>query len=82
MDEPKIKRLLITLAVAIVIIMVAKSLMLKAATHLGNAATEKKRSVAMQPAPAPEATEPLAPQAVGATGQTETAASAVEVSNP
>ncbi len=82
MDESKIKRLLITLAVAIVIIMVAKSLMLKAATHLGNAATEKKRSVATQAASAPDAAEPVAPQAVSSTEQTEVAASSVEATNP
>ncbi len=53
MDERKIKRLLITLAVAITVIMVAKFMMMKAATSLGNAAKERKRSVAAQRAPAP-----------------------------
>lgn len=82
MDERKIKRLLITLGVAIVAIMIAKSLMLRAATNLGNAAAEKKRSVAIQPASAPDAAEPIAPQATSSTEQTEVPASSVDASHP
>ncbi len=71
MDERKIKRLLITLAIAVVIIMVSKFLMIKAATNLGKAAQEKKRPAAMQQGPAP-VTETLPPVS------SESGASAVE----
>jgi hypothetical protein len=83
MDERKIKRLLISLAMAIVVILIAKSLMLKAASNLG-AAAEKKRSAAIQqvPASAPETTESLELLPASEVVQTETAASAAEATNP
>jgi hypothetical protein len=82
MDERQIKRLLITLGVAIVAIMISKSLMLKTATNLGNASAEKKRSVATQATSAPDAAEPISSQAVSATEPAEVAASSVEATNP
>jgi hypothetical protein len=82
MDERKIKRLLISLGVAIVLILIAKSLMIEAATNLG-AAAEKKRSAAVQqvPASAPEIAEPIEILPASDVPQTEVAASAVEATN-
>ncbi len=75
MDERKIKRLLITLAMAVAIIMVSKFLMIKAATNLGKAAQEKKRPGAVQQGPAPvTATLPLISPESGASTVEETAA--------
>ncbi len=75
MDERKIKRLLITLAMAVAVIMVSKFLMIKAATNLGKAAQEKKRPAAVQQGPAPvtETLPPLSPES-GASSVEDTAA--------
>ncbi len=85
MDERKIKRLLISLAVAIALIMVAKHYMLEAAATLGNAAAEKKRAAVVQTAPvsAPEAAAPVEIQPASEVAQSEVvAASAVEATQP
>ncbi len=75
MDERKIKRLLITLAMAVAIIMVSKFLMIKAATNLGNAAQEKKRSATVQQGPTAvtETLPPVSPEP-GASAVGDTAA--------
>ncbi len=86
MDERKIKRLLITLVAAIAVIMVAKFMMIKAATSLGNAANERKRSVAAQQAPAPipdTSPVPLPESGAGAPPEDVTApTSSVDAANP
>ncbi len=82
MDERKIKRLLISLAVAIALILVAKHFMLEAATTLGNAAAEKKRAAATQ-TPLASAPEPVEVLPASEVAQSEVvAASAVEASQP
>ena len=53
MDERKIKRLLVMLVMAIIVIMFFKYLLTRAVTNLGNAAMAKKHAVAVQHAPAP-----------------------------
>ena len=63
MDERKLIRLAVILLVAIAVIIMAKYLLTKAVTNLGNAALEKKRAAVMQQVPEtarPVATEPLA----------------------
>ncbi len=57
MDERAIKRLLLTLVMAVVAIMIAKYLLVKAATNVGQAA-DRKRAVAAQSAPTATAPEP------------------------
>jgi hypothetical protein len=59
MDERKLKRLAVILLVAIIAIIIAKYLLTRAVTNVGNAALEKKRATAVQQAPEP-ASEPLA----------------------
>lgn len=82
MDERKIKRLLVMLVMAIVIIMLAKYLLTKAVTNLGNAAREKKRGAFVQrePAPPADAASVVVPEspAAGTVGDEGSAASAVE----
>ncbi len=51
MDERAIKRLLFTLVMAVVAIMIAKYLLVKAATNVGQAA-DRTRAIAVQPATA------------------------------
>lgn len=60
MDERAIKRLLVTLAVAIAIIMVAKFMLTKAYTYtrLNKAAAEKKLAAARQVASPPAVSPP------------------------
>ncbi len=82
MNERSIKRLLLTLVMAIIVIMIAKFLMIKAATNLGNAANEKKQSAASQQAPAPATDTPVSEandlQAASAIPEAGLAASSVE----
>ena len=73
MDERRIKRLVVMLIMAIVIIMLAKYMLTKAVTNVGNAVMEKKRAAAVQEAPVP-LSEPVVTDAEPAT------ASAVEAS--
>ena len=81
MDERAIKRLLITLGVAIVIIMVAKYMLTKAVTNVGKVAMEKKQA-AVQQAPTPPADVPaselIGTNAASAVIDTGSAASAAE----
>lgn len=82
MDERKIKRLLVMLVMAIIIIMIAKYLLTTAVTNLGNAALEKQRAGVVQPTRPPSTDAPSAiepePPAASAVVDEGTAASAVE----
>jgi hypothetical protein len=53
MDERQIKRLLITLGVAIIIIMLAKYMLTKTYTNLNKVVVEKEKSTTIQQAPKP-----------------------------
>ena len=61
MDESKLKRLLIILAVSIIAIMVIKKALTKAYTNLNNAAAIKRQAASAQPsAPQPALAPPAA----------------------
>jgi hypothetical protein len=81
MDERTIKRLLITVGVAIAIILIAKFMLTKAITHVGQATLEKKQAAAAQQASAPAA-EPAVvdvPDSVAASAVSENPAAASSV---
>lgn len=50
MDERKIKRLVVLLAMALIVIFVAKFMLTKTLSRLNQAAAEKKSAVVVQPA--------------------------------
>ncbi len=86
MDERKIKRLVILLAMAIIVIFIAKFLLTKAVTNLGNAASTKKPPVVVQPVPEPASevpfVEPLSEAPASAVEDASAPASAVEMAEP
>ena len=76
MDERKLKRLAVILLLAIVAIIIAKYMLTRAVTNVGNATLEKKRATAVQQVPEP-ASEPLAAEVM----PEPVAASAVEAAS-
>ena len=77
MDETKLKRLAITLIVAIAIIMLAKFLLTRTYSNLNKARAAKQSAVIVQPASATPDTTTL-PDAAPDDHATEGAASSVE----